>query len=204
MSSFPTAAESVGFTTVTDVVTWVGLQPVVVNSIHALTGDLGTRTRNWALLAHEVIRAAVAQATISVPAVGTAGATGHVPAAQRNWSPLEAAQVGMVWRIARRLAVGWEGYTDIDPLAAIAAGTQAPQGAVGAVTQPAMDTRKVKLSTHMDQSDETEVPLPSQDVHTGWQDNWIAFARGPADDDEEPNFEQLVALDARAKKGRTP
>ena len=162
MSLFATAAGSGGFTTVTDVVTWVGLQPVVVNAVHALTGDLGTRTRNWALLAPEVIRAAVAQATISVPEVGSAGATGYVPAAHRNLSPLEAAQVGMVWRIVRRLAVGWEGYTDIEPLVTIAAGTQAPQGAACAVTQPAMDTRKVKLSTYVDQSDETEVPLPSQ------------------------------------------
>jgi len=131
MSLFPTTAESAGFTTVTDVVSWVGLQPAVVSAIHALTGDLGTRTHNWALLAPEVIRAAVTQATVTVPAVGTAGAAGHVPASQRNLSPLEAAQVGMVWRIARRLAVGWEGYTDVDPLVAIAAGTQAPQGAAG-------------------------------------------------------------------------
>ena len=41
-------------------------------------------------------------------------------------------------------------------------------------------------------------------MNTGWQDTWIAFARGPADDDEELNFEQLVALNARAKGGRTP
>jgi hypothetical protein len=203
MALFPSRLVGEAFQTVADIATWVGLPDAALPAIYELTGQLGDRTRNWALLAPEVIRAAVAEAELVTAAIGTEGAEGFQPAVRQRLTPLQAAQVGLIWRVARRLAVGWDVYVDVDPL--VGGATEAAGLPARAAVQLAPpDVRKVKLSTYVDQADESEVALPGPEVFAQWQDNWTAFARGPADDDEEPNFEQLVALDARAKDGRTP
>ncbi len=57
--------------------------------------------------------------------------------------------------------------------------------------------RKVKLSTYLDQSDDTEFDPASREVVQRWYDNWRAFAKGPPDPEEEPSAEQLSALHVR-------
>ena len=85
-----------------------------MKALEEKAGDLQDSLRNWALLPASVLRAAVSAARKSKDATLT---------------PVEASQIGMVWRVARRLAAGWNlGGRDPDPLGASASPPAAAAG----------------------------------------------------------------------------
>ena len=63
----------------------------------ALTGDLGDEIRGLSPLPHEAVRAAAGAAVVDPGG------------ANRNLTPIETARIGLMWRIARRIAWALEG-----------------------------------------------------------------------------------------------
>ena len=104
MAFFPTGEEARDFTNINAIVSWVGLNVLVVPAIEKHTGAFSDLPRNMALLPPIVIKEAVKVAKLT-----EAGE-------ERLLTPVEAAQIGLVWRITRRkLSENWANWADIDP-----------------------------------------------------------------------------------------
>ena len=104
MAFFPTEEEAKDFTDINAIVKWVGLNVLVVPAIEKHTGAFSDLPRNMALLPPIVIKEAVKVAKLT-----EAGE-------ERLLTPVEAAQIGLVWRITRRkLSENWASWVDIDP-----------------------------------------------------------------------------------------
>ena len=104
MAFFPTEEEGKNFKTIEAIIKWVGLNELVVPAIEKHSGAFADLPRNMALLPPIVIKEAVKVAKLT-----DAGA-------ERLLTPVEAAQIGLVWRITRRkLSENWASWVDIDP-----------------------------------------------------------------------------------------
>ena len=120
MSLFPAEATATAFADLGALSGRIGQGNAVIPALEVATGALGNNTRNLGLLPPAVLRAAIAAAEIEVtPANPATGA----PAVRRHFTPVEASQVGLAWRIARRIqwaASGqdWNAWLDQDPLEA--------------------------------------------------------------------------------------
>ena len=102
MAFFPTEEEAEGFVTIDAIVDWVGLGVLVIPAIERQTGPFANMPRNLAMLPPVIIREAVKVAKIT-----------ETDGQERLLAPVEAAQVGLVWRITRR--GNWVSWVDIDP-----------------------------------------------------------------------------------------
>ena len=118
MAWFPDEATAIAFADLGALSTWIWLDNAVMPALEAATGVLANNIRNLGLLPPAVLRAAISAAEIEVtPANPATGA----PAVRRHLTPVEASQVGLAWRIARRVqwaASGqdWNAWLDQDPL----------------------------------------------------------------------------------------
>ena len=79
------------------------------NAFVRQTGDLGNEIRGLSLLPHEAVRAAAGAAVVDPDG------------ANRNLTPIETARIGLMWRIARRVAWvlegrAWTAFRDNDPM----------------------------------------------------------------------------------------
>ena len=183
MSVFPTEAEARGFADARALLTWAGVPDAAWAAFEAQVGPVGDLIRNIALLPASTVRTAADAAT---DPDGVA------------LRPLAKAQIGIVWRIARRLgATSWDAFIDQDLFedTPIAAPTVASPS--GVVTTLATASRKVKLNQVIDQSDETEIVLAEDQLVKKWFEIYRNFAQGPAEAEEEPSIEQLSAVYSR-------
>ena len=199
---FPSEATARGWTQLSQIATHIGLRDAALVALQEKTGDLGDDIRNFALLPDGVLRQAVAASRTTVEV--------DEQNVEVSLTPIDAAQVGLTWRIARRLmtsgTAGWDGYVDQDPMVAQPqqqqnAGPQVPQGllALTNIASAGPDSeRKLKMSSYIDQADDGEfIPASRQQVET-WFQNYQTFAAGPPLEQEEPTAEQLQALNTRA------
>ena len=188
MSLWPTEVDARAFADARALTTWAGLSFEAHEAIQVCTGDWQDHVRNLALLPGSVIAAACGAARVPT-------ATGG----ERQLSPVECAQVGLSWRLARKiLAPVWEDYVDEDPLAPPPPVAPLPTVVTVAapIPQPQVG-RKVCFKSVLDQSDDTEVVVADESRMVVWAANWEKFAQGPPLEEEEPTVEQLTALDHR-------
>ena len=116
-----------------------------------------------------------------------------------SFSAVQASQVGLVYRLANRLlhvqAGGdWATWHDCDPWATVAppvaTQTQPP-------TCPSPTERKLKMTTVLDQGDESEFLMLNESmVSKAWQHYRAIMGTAPLEE-EEPTAEQLSALHRR-------
>ena len=92
-AEFPSS--SFGVVTTDAIADWVGLNVVVIPAIEKQTGPFASMPRNLALLPPVIIREAVKVAKIT-----------ETGGQERLLAPVEAAQIGLVWRITRRKLSG--------------------------------------------------------------------------------------------------
>ena len=133
MALYPHEAEARAFANARNLTEWVGLSLLAYQAFETQVGDLQDEIRNIAILPKGIIVGAVDAAWI--PAIAATPTTPKIPA--RRFTPVEAAQVGLIWRIARRLgADNWNQFTDVDPFVDITTGADAAANAVysGATT----------------------------------------------------------------------
>ena len=195
---FPAEADARAWTTLTEIRLFTGLRDEAWDAVHGRLGDLNDTPRNLALLPDSVLRAAASAARLT-PAQGQAEGP--------QITPVDAAQLGLTWRISRRMmtegAAGWTNFADSDPMVPQAAaqpassvaqggGAQAQQANTAGQGSP--DNRKLKMAAYLDQADDSEFsPAPRSQVET-WFQNYRTFALGAPEEDEEPTAEQLQAL----------
>ena len=94
--------------TIEAIAIWVRLNVLVIPAIEKHTGAFANMLRNLAMLPPVVIKEAVKVATLT-----------EADGEERLLTPVEAAQVGLVWRITRRkLSGNWASWVDVDPFEA--------------------------------------------------------------------------------------
>ena len=218
---WPTEAESLGFQTLDELRAHVGLGNASLRAVVVRTGGLANLISNLGALPASVIaRTAGAARVITVAHVApqAAGPGGNPPAVlevpeqTRGMLPMEATQLGCMWRIARRIVSARNGTawadtlaTDEDPFAPPPVGG----GGGGAPPPPpppaAPAVTKYKHRDYLDQSDETEfVEAPQVDVDR-WHGNYVAGAQTAPPREERASTLQLSAMNNRVNiLGRTP
>lgn len=119
-------------------------------------------------------------------------------------SPVQATQVGLVWRLARRSMSAKSGvleseFVDVDPW--LESGGNVPPGA--GATSPAsgsgtqLKEKVLKMSALIDQQDESElVPVPNSTLNK-WTQVYVTLMGSLPDRTEEPTSSQLSALAKR-------
>ena len=168
---------------------WVGISEQAFDAVEAQLGSFADRIRNISLLPSHMISEATRGARLVV------AATPDIPEYERRLTPIEVAQFGLCWRIAKRLAApNWDTWVDCDPFAPP---PPVAQPAAQAATAPAAvqpPQAKVKLTSVLDQHDESEAVVAGNALIAKWSANWTQFAQGPPLDEEDPTIEQLSAL----------
>ena len=181
--------------------TWAGLSDEAFDAVEAQIGSFADNVRNVAIMPASVIAAATQAARVPTPEIAATATAPLIPAADRLLTPMEVAQFGLIWRVARRImAPDWDTYTDVDPFAPPAPPTPPaqPQVIVQAPAAPAVaPVAKVKLSTMLDQHDDAEATVASEAQIVKWNENWVKFAQGPPLEEEDPTIQQLSALNHR-------
>lgn len=151
--------------------------------------------RTFGLLPPTVLTGAIAQARLVVPGSGEGGQDGR-----RELSAVEAVTVAYSWRVARRVLL----LPDEDPLAPQQATCgSAPQGqiagppafpAAGAEAQAGPPVKRIKCSSVIDQSDETEVRQLGTEKVRGLFAQHVVMTGAEPLSEAEPSPEQLSAL----------
>ena len=127
-------------------------------------------------------------------------------------TPVELGQAGTLRRVCR-LMVGLDpnegAPMTVPPPAVIAPGALVPADVQAQLLRSSQSTiaeRKVKLSTTMDQGDETEVKPMDPVVLRGLVAEWRELENDGEDplEEEEATGDQLAALEFRLKEGSTP
>ena len=148
MSLFPTEEEAQGFVTIEAVAIWVGLNVLIIPAIEKHTVAFANVPRNLAMLPPVVIKEAVKVAKIT-----------ESDRKERLLTPVEAVQVGLVWRITRRrLSGNWASWVDVDPFEAPSDPGAAPH-TVKVVEASVSGAKRLKMAHILDQGDESEFTL---------------------------------------------
>ena len=162
MALFPTEEAACEMRSIAALRAWTGAPQAAVEAIEARVGSFDDKTRNLALIPAAVLRAAASAARVP---------SGTTPETERPLKPLECSQVGLMWRVAQRVAFtlnggAWGDYLDTDPMVdpVVVAPVQGPAPAA-ATTGGATGQTKVKVALIMGQADDTE--LSPVDVSTG-------------------------------------
>jgi hypothetical protein len=121
MAFFPSEDVARAWTQAREARAWAGVQDEVWSAFQLQTGPLGDDAaglRNIALLPPNALRAALtATRVLRTGHPGLAAITGH-EAGERALFPIEASQIGFLWRLCRRLGGAWDAYSDLDSLSA--------------------------------------------------------------------------------------
>ena len=109
MALYPEDATLQAWTKISEAREFSGLPMVVFEALQARLGSQGDALRNVAILPADVWTGAIATARVSV-------------ISERQLSPTEAAQAGLLWRLAKKAAFLQGGgspqlFVDVDPFA---------------------------------------------------------------------------------------
>lgn len=142
-------------------------------------------------------------AALSRPAV-LAGCSSAVLPDGSPLNALQATQVGLVWRLARRVMahlggtresefVDVEVWLDNPPNSSESSTrTTVASGSTGATNT--VKEKVLKMSNLIDQADDSELLPPSNSELNKWHQNYVAIMGAQADESEEPSPNQLAAL----------
>ena len=142
----------------------VGVSEGVLTALAGRLGPLGDSIENLAALTPSTVDGAVGAARVIV------AATPQTPGHERHIGPLEATQVGSMWRIARRIVycrngMNWDEALkyDIDPALPVLPAPAIGGGATLAVATPSpqVSVSKYKTSDYLDPMDDSEFADPT-------------------------------------------
>ncbi len=189
MALFPTWDALSGYTTVTQVIQFFNLDD---DAWTAFTNQVGNVREDVRLLA-----------ALSRPAILAGTSVALLPDGS-PLSPLQATQVGLAWRLARRIMAKLGGireseFVDVEIWLDNPPGPSesAPRGSTtsGVTTTPSSVKEKVlKMSSLIDQADDSELLPPSNAELNKWHQNYVAIMGSQPDEAEEPSPNQLAAL----------
>lgn len=138
----------------------------------------------------------------ALPATAIVAACGMAQTDQGPLSPLQATQVGLVWRMSRRIVAFRSGvleadFSDVDLWAVQQekekpeVPVKNPQGTSG------LKEAVLKMSTIIDQCDESELLPPDEVKINQWIHAYISVMGAAPEESEEPTGAQLAALHKR-------
>ena len=119
--------------------------------------------------------------------------------------PVQATQIGLVWRLARRVSASHSGITeaefqDVDPWAE----EQVVEPARQSSSTGGIKEKILKMSALIDQSDDSELMPPTSMEVNSWLQNYHAVMGAMPDEAEEPSPNQLAALAKRVFRDDAP
>ena len=143
-------------------------------------------------------------AALSRPAV-LAGTSVAVLPDGSPLSPLQATQVGLVWRLARRIMANLGGtreseFVDVEvwldgtPTSSETSPRVTTSSGSGLGAPNSVKEKVLKMSSLIDQADDSELLPPSNSELNKWHQNYVAIMGSQADEAEEPSPNQLAAL----------
>ena len=180
---FPTAQAARSMGSLQDVRDFYQLDDAVWRAFVAQAGDPGTDQRLLASLPPSAIAAACEVASLDDGTPLTA---------------IQAAHVGLVYRLCRRLlhlreGGNWDTWEDADPWQAQPP-TSSPTRATSPTSMGSTPERKLKISTVIDQGDDSEFQVLPETMRAAWYQKFLDVMGGPPEEDCEPTGEQLSAL----------
>ena len=122
----------------------------------------------------------------------------RVPPLNDSLSPTQAVQVGLVWRLSKRITWcrsggSWNDWIDQDPWI-----PQRPASTTPTATPvPPAKERGIKMSSVIDQGDDSEFVPESLAVADRWVQRYISIMGAPPIEEEDATVEQLSALNKR-------
>lgn len=139
----------------------------------------------------------------ALPKVALITGCGGAVTPNGNLTPMEATQVGLVWRMARRVVAAQSNiseaeFVDVDPWmeSGEAPGDTVPREQ-GQRQSTGVKEKVLKMNSLIDQQDESELlPPPATEVDR-WYQNYIVTMGAQPDETEEPTSAQLAALHKR-------
>ena len=156
-----------------------------------VTAQLGDPGNNIAILSAVPKSALVASCGAAITANGTLSA-------------IQATQVGLVWRLSRRVmafraGVSEADFVDDDPWQSMdAAGDTVRQVRANPQGTSGLKEQVLKMGSLIDQSDESELLPPAMKEVNKWHQNFVAVMGAPPDETEEPTSGQIAALAKRS------
>ena len=199
MALFPGKEQACEMSTISALRAWTGAPQAAVKAIEARVGSFDDKTRNLALIPAAVLRAAASAAKVP---------SGTTPETERPLKPLECSQVGLMWRVAQRVAFtlnggAWGDYLGTDPMVepVAVAPVQAPAPAA-ANTGVVTGQTKVKVALIMDQADDTELSPVDVSTVQGWFQRYVTLVGMHPEEEEEPTAHQLMALNHRCRTAK--
>ena len=135
-------------------------------------------------------------ASLPPPAVAAACEVASLPDG-RPLTAIQAAHVGLVCRLCRRVlhlreGGNWETWEDVDPWQSVPTTPTRETRPTG--SSPGTSERKMKLSSILDQSDDTEFQVLPENMRARWLQQYIDTMGGPPEEECEPTGEQVSAL----------
>ena len=119
-------------------------------------------------------------------------------------TPMQATQVGLVWRLARRCMAAKSGipeaeFQDIDPWQETGGSVPPgdPPSSATATHGPQLKEKVLKMNALIDQQDESELVPASHNTVNKWTQAYVALMGALPDRSEEPTTSQLSALAKR-------
>ena len=115
-------------------------------------------------------------------------------------SAIQAAHVGLVYRLAKRILYqegggNWDQWEDVDPWQAQSPWTgSSPTPTPATLTGGVSSERKLKLSAVVDQADDSEFTIVEDHLKAKRYQRYIDVMGGPPEEECEPSLEQLSAL----------
>ena len=188
VGTLPAHTELAGLNTLTDVRAHVGCGDRLWQSVTDQLGDPGDNILLVAALPQHVLIQACGNAE-STPGVGL--------------TPFQATHVGLVWRICRKIVHMRAGqpegdFTDLDPWTPSTPSTAVVTSSAPASTGHSVKERVLKMSSLVDQADDSELLPPEKSMVDGWINNYIVIMGAAPQEEEEPTESQLAGLHKRA------
>ena len=181
---FPTALAAQAMHTLTDVKAFYNLDGEAWAAFVSRAGDPGEDPRLLASLPPGAVAAACEVAALSDG---------------RPLSAIQAAHVGLVYRLCRRIlhlreGGNWDAWEDTDPWQAQPSASPPRDARATSSATSTTPERKLKLSNVIDQGDDSEFMVMPESMRARWHQQYLDVMGGPPEEDSEPTSEQLSAL----------
>ena len=180
---FPPQSDAMRMVSIEALRAYYALPDELWRSFIQIAGDPGNDMRLLAILPSTVVTAALERAQLDDGSY---------------LSAVQASHVGLVYNLAKRIqhtlnGGNWDSWTESSPFGARATVENA------ATKAPVDDgpTRKLKLSSILDQSDDTEFAVQSEEMRAKWYSQYVMTVGGLPPEEEDPSLEQLSALQKR-------
>ena len=179
---FPAEAEAMAMTRLSDLRAFYRVAPEVWAAVVSTLGDPAEDLRPFAA----VPPAALAMACETADVQGAA------------MTAIQASQVGLTYRLARRICHvraggSWGLWEDPNPWESALTPTETSSGTPGTTRlEP-----KMKMTHVLDQADETEFMVEPEETRAKWVTQYVSLTGGLPPEEEEPSMEQLSALSRR-------